>query len=93
MLYRYSHNSLEAWKVLDLHPKRQSRPPDIGRMELVPLYTSAGCLQSNKVKVLKAVLQYIPPVHHMFYNSLLNGDSSPESTDEVDDEVFFFLFF
>ena len=36
--YRYSHNTLEAWKTLDVHLRRQGRPPDLGRITLVPLY-------------------------------------------------------
>ena len=35
--YRYSHNTLEAWKTLDVRRKRQGRPSDLGSVSLVPL--------------------------------------------------------
>ena len=86
MLYRYSHNTLEAWKVLDVHPRRQGRPPDVGRAVLGPLHTSERCLQSSKLQDLKQLLQFIPPVYHPFYNALVE-QPSPGSEDEADDEV------
>ena len=87
ILYRYSHNTLEARKVLDVHPRRQGRPPDVGRTVLVPLYTSERCLHSNKLQDLKALLYFIPPVYHQFYNGLLeqSAKSSPGSAEEEDE--------
>ena len=38
--YRYSHNALEAWKILDVQRKRAGRPADRGRIPLVRLYTN-----------------------------------------------------
>ena len=71
---KYSHNTLEAWKVLDVHSRRQGRPPDVGRVVVVPLYTSEHCLHSNKLKDLKALLDFIP------------AESSPGSAEEEEDE-------
>ena len=68
--FRYSHNTLEAWKILDVHPRRQGRPSDVGRTALVPLYTSQRCIKDSKIKDLKSLMDYIPPVHHPFYNAL-----------------------
>ena len=86
--YRYSHNTLEAWKVLDLRPRRQGRPPDLGRAVLLPLYTSERRLQSSKLQDLQDLLQFIPPVYHPFYNSLVpqSTDGDSESSDEPEDE-------
>ena len=90
--YRYSHNTLEAWKVLNLRPRRQGRPPDLGRAVLAPLYTSERGLQNSKLQDLQQLLQFIPPVYHPFYNSLVpqstdgDSESSDESEDEPDDE-------
>ena len=87
ILYRYSHNTLEAWKVLDVQPRRQGRPPAVGREVLVPLYTSERGLLSNKLQDLKALLDFIPPVYHPFYNGLLarSAESSPGSAEEEDE--------
>ena len=85
--YRYSHNALEVWKVLDLLPKRPGRPSNIGRITLVPLYTTARCLQESKLHDLKALLEFVPPIYHAFYNTLLeesaesNGSESAEEGD------------
>ena len=32
--YRYRHNTLEAWKTVDVRNKRQGRPTDIGQVHL-----------------------------------------------------------
>ena len=36
--YRYSHNTLEVWKVVDLKRRSKGRPVDIGLIPLPPLY-------------------------------------------------------
>ena len=75
--YRYSHNTLEAWKTLNVRKQRPGRPVDIGRVELVPLYTGPRPLNDNKVKDLRLLVQFIPPIHHSFYLSL---DTATEPT-------------
>ena len=82
MQYRYSHNTLEAWKVLDVQPKRQGRPPDTGRATLEPLYMNERCLQSNKLSDLKELMQFIPPVHHSFYTKLLEQPTESSAASE-----------
>ena len=54
--FRYSHNTLEAWKILDVYPRRQGRPSDVGRTALVPLYTSQRCIKDSKIKDLKSLM-------------------------------------
>ena len=68
--YRYSHNNLDAWKVLDIRNKRRGRPVDIGRVELSQLYTGPRALNPSKYKDLHDLMQFIPPVCHEFYTSL-----------------------
>jgi len=46
--YRYSHNSLEAWKILNVQRKRPGRCADPGRMSLEPLYDDAHPIDAMK---------------------------------------------
>lgn len=83
--YRYSHNSLEVRKTLDVHPRRPGLPADVGRATLVPLYTRPRPLQENKLQDLKVLMQFIPPVHYPFYNALEQAtEGNTESGEEID---------
>ena len=86
--YRYSHNALEAWKVLDVKRRQCGRPIDMGLVELPPLYTGPLSLKPNKLQDLQQLLEFIPPVHHAFYNALtssLSAHSGTESDSEPED--------
>ena len=81
---RYSHNTLETWKVLDIKRKQPGRPVE----SLSPLYTGPLSLNVNKLQDLQQLLAYIPPVHHDFYNALTSSPTahtSSESDSEPDD--------
>ena len=85
---RYSHNTLETWKVLDIKRKQPGRPVDMGQVTLPPLYTGPLSLKVNKLQDLQQLLAYIPPVHHDFYNALTSSPTahtSSESDSETDD--------
>lgn len=56
--YRYSHNALEAWKVLDVMKKRKGRPTDLGRISLNALYTSARPVNAQKLRDLQELKEY-----------------------------------
>lgn len=73
--YRFTHNELEPWKVVDLRPKRTGRPTDMGRVELSPLYEAPRHISAAKLKDLNQLLGYIPPVYHNFFNGLTAADN------------------
>ena len=77
--YRYTLNDLEPWKKVDMRPKRAGRPLDMGRAEMSPLYCRPRQISAPKLKDLKQLLCYIPPVHHDFYNALTANDDSVEN--------------
>ena len=83
--YQYSHNTLEAWKTLDVRNKRPGRPAGLGRVELVPLYTGPRPLNESKLKDLKELMQFVPPVYHEFYSSLESATAEQPSSDGEDD--------
>ena len=83
--YRYTLNELEPWKTADLRPKRASRPSDIGRIELPPLYDGPRAISAAKYRNLQDLLCYIPPVHHSFYSGLISDDT--HSTHPNEDEA------
>lgn len=51
--YRYSHNALEPWKILDVQRKRAGRPEDLRRIALVPLYTHPHPINAKKLQDLQ----------------------------------------
>ncbi len=81
--YRYSHNTLEAWKILDVRKRRAGRPADLGTAALTPLYSCPRAINAKKLQDLQVLLQFIPPVHHAFYNGL-QSTAREESASEED---------
>ena len=80
--YKYSHNDLESWKILDVRRRKRGRPLDPGRLVLQPLYTHPRPIKANKLKDLSELLDYIPPIYHEFYTNLQSSStvsSDPES--------------
>ena len=76
--YRYTHNDLEPWKLVDLGPKRVGRPVDMGRVTLAPLYDSARPINPAKLRDLKSLLCYIPPIYYSFYDALQSADEDQD---------------
>lgn len=76
--YRYSHNTLEVWKVVDLKRRSKGRPVDIGLIPLPPLYPGESRpISKPKLNDLRQLLPFVPPIHHSFYTELTdNGDHS-----------------
>lgn len=72
---------LGAVETVNIRPKRKGRPSDIGRANLPPLYTAPRPIKAAKLKDLKDLLCYVPPIHHAFYN-LAACDEAEEDGDE-----------
>ena len=51
--FRYTHNSLEPRKEVDLRPKRTGQPSDMGRVTLGPLYHSPRPINPATLRDLK----------------------------------------
>ena len=84
--YHYTLNTLEEWKTVNIRPKRKGRPSDIGRANLPPLYTAPRPIKAAKLKDLKELLCYVPPIHHAFYNNLAACDEAEEAEEGEEDE-------
>ena len=87
--YRYSNNTLERWKTVDLKPKSKGRPTDMGKIVLPALYTRPRIVNAKKVSDLMELLNYVPPIFHEFYEQLQRGnssDSEEESSPSSDEE-------
>lgn len=86
--YKYSHNALEAWKVVDLARKTKGRRPDMGRVSLSRLYDGPRQIDDKKLADLRSLLDFILPVYHSFYQELSGcaGDDSGLETDQSDSE-------
>ena len=80
--FRYSHNTLEEWKVVDLKGKTKGRPPDMGRILPTELHSRPRPIKAAKKKDLMDLLEFVPPIHHAFYRDLLSGGGTEDSEDE-----------
>lgn len=83
--YRYSHNTLEEWKVVDLKRKTKGRPPNMGRILPTELHSRLRPIKAAK-KDLMDLLEFVPPVHDAFYWDLLGGGGTEDSEDESEHE-------
>ena len=83
--YRYSNNTLERWKTVDLKKKTKGRPPDLGKMVLPPLYTRPRVVNEKKVSDLLELLNYVPPIYHGFYQKLQGGNSDDSEEEQTHD--------
>ena len=83
--YRYSHNTLEEWKVVDLKRKTKGRPPDMGRILPTELHSHPRPIRAAKNDLMD-LLEFVPPVHHAFYQDLLGGGGTEDSEDEGEHE-------
>ena len=79
--YRYSHNPLEQWKVVDLKRRTKGRPPDTGHIVPKKPYMSPRSIKSAKKKDLLELLNFVPPIYHAFYQDLVS-----EGTEDDEDE-------
>jgi hypothetical protein len=75
--------------VADLQKSRQvGRPPK--NVELTKLYNEPPKIKTPKYKNLLDLLQFIPPIHHKFYQELSQTGNQRNVTREADnsDNVF-----
>lgn len=77
--YRYSHNTLEAWKAIDVKRRTRGRSVDMGKVALPPLYDGLRPIKAAKLCDLLQLLVYVLPIHHSFYRELRGTDSPEES--------------
>lgn len=82
--YRYSHNTLEVWKTVDLKRKSKGRPPDL---TLPPAYTGARAINKKKMDNLMELLEFVPPVYHSFYTSLNGTADDSNSGNDPDSDA------
>ena len=53
--YRYSINSLESWKTVNLKRKTKGHPPDMGRITLPSLFTAPRAIKKEKLSAIHEV--------------------------------------
>ena len=85
--YRYSHNTLEGWKTVDLKRRARGRPPDLGHIPPPRLYSALRPIKPSKKKDLMDLLNFVPPIHHTFYQQLLAENEEEGSEEESDSEA------
>lgn len=61
--------------------KSRGSPPNLGRVQLPQLYNGPCKIKSQKLKDLHSLLEYVPPFHHSFYQSLQADDKHDVDSD------------
>ena len=79
---RYSLNTLESWKTVDLKCRSKGRPVDMGRIDLPLLRVGPRPISEKKAADLLELLPYIPPIHHAFYRGLNGALADSDAEDE-----------
>jgi len=82
IFYKYSHNDLEAWKIIDVKRKSPGRPPDMGRIALPLLYGGPRPINEKKLKDIQELLEFVPPVYHEFHEALIGTAAADTSSSE-----------
>ena len=82
--FRYSHNTLEGWKIVDLNRKTKGRPPVISHLPLPVLHGSGRAINKKKVEDLTymSLIQFVPPIYHDFYKGLQADDIQSEAQED-----------
>ena len=63
---------------MNLRQRGNGRPPDLGRIQLPRLYTTARTINDAKTADLLSLFDFIPPLYHGFYNTLLASSTDVE---------------
>ena len=84
---------------MNLRQRGKGRPPDLGRIQLPRLYTTTRTINDAKTADLLSLFDFIPPLYHGFYISLLasltdvednrdseQSDSEPSNSEPSDNE-------
>lgn len=85
IFYKYSHNDLESWKILDVRRKNRGGPSDPGMIVLPQLRAGPRSIQPKKLKDLMELLDYIPPVYQAFYTAL-ESSTTTQSGNETESD-------
>ena len=84
--FKHSHSESDAWQEVSFH--KRGRQHKLANFSLPQKYNSQRALPKNKVDDVRELLDYIPPVHHSFYNNLKSDPQLPvvetERLDESD---------
>lgn len=86
MKYRFSHNDLEPWKILNLKKRQKGRPRNVGQITLPLLRENPPGLKKNKLTDILSLLDYVPPVYHDYYTQLSFSSVGDECSSEEESE-------
>ena len=85
--FKYNLTDLSAWNILDL-AKRQMRGRCVRSVAVLNcLHEETVFINPLKLKDIKDLLDFVPPIYHDFYHSLRSSDDqeNEEMLPEVDE--------
>jgi len=84
MFLKYTHDENETWQSVNV--QKRGRQTAMANVKFPMKYEGPRAISKKKHDDIKQLLQYVPPVHHAFYQSTVVNDTMTD-TDIVDFEV------
>jgi len=81
MFFKYCVNDDACYSVVDFTKRSRGRPSNAD-IELPLLYPALRPVQRKKLVDLKALLSFVPPIHHRFYKQLKCASGNDEDDDD-----------
>jgi hypothetical protein len=83
--YKYTLNSLVSFDSVNLNKRLKGRPSDLGSLILTTLYPNGRKLSDERLKAVKSLLQFVPPIFHTFYTNL-EANTNEDVTEQSDSD-------
>lgn len=81
--FKYTYGSTENFDTVDIRKKRVPGRPSLTNVTFPLKYDGPRPIKAAKLKDLKQLLNYIPPVHHEYYRNLKPDTSSANIIDDA----------
>ena len=85
MYLRYTHDENETWQAVNV--QKRGRQHTMTNVKFNLKYKGQRAIAKNKHDDVQKLLQYVPPVYHAFYDSIVSGENVTETNDVLDFEV------
>lgn len=84
--YKYDLND-EEYKTIDLRIHTVGKPTLLKNVDQPLLYPNGRTISKEKLKDMKDLLKYIPPIKHEYFTLLTTDSNSSESPPETEEDV------
>lgn len=88
MFFKHSHSDMVEFREVNFNKRLKGAPSNLAATPLPLIYPEGRKLSAAKIKDIKSLLSYVPPVNHQFYNNMIenvlgsDNNSAAESENE-----------